>query len=508
MEREHAKYEFVRYTRGHGLDLGDGPTKAVPHALGVRETGSEHAKAPMVPDRLDELASVMPGSCDFIVATHVLCRDGERASGMAALARLLTWLGCLKDGGHLCLYEPSAEKLTPNDIDRLAFMASAHVGVTVVECMLWPAGGTLAVLRKGGDGIDYAYRRARPDKTACVVRHGGIGDQMQAAYLLPQLKRDGYHVTFLTTPKGQGILERDPHVDEWFIVDHDQVPNAELAAFWKTIARRYDKFVNLNESVEGTFLPTPGRAAHAWPHALRHKMLNWNYAEFAAELAEIPFVPEGRFYATPEERYWSDAYLTGLQRAWQPDWAIGMRSEPVYTVMWVLAGSSPHKFTPHQDAVITAILRRLARAVIIMVGDEVSRILESGWEDHPRVRCESGKLSVRQTLALAQRMNLVIGPETGVLNAVCYEPDVAKVLMLSHSSHENLSKHWLNTTPIAGIAKCYPCHQLHATSEFCDLEELNHTARCQAQVHPETLYKPIDSDYTGWARVQMLRSAA
>ena len=58
----------------------------------------------------------------------------------------------------------------------------------------------------------------------------------------------------------------------------------------------------------------------------------------------------------------------------------------------------------------------------IFIGDELCQILEAGWDKHPRVHCRSGKTTIRQDLALAQRVSCVIGPETGVLNSVAFLP--------------------------------------------------------------------------------------
>lgn len=540
-EAAKVRYDIVRYTRGVVLDLGCGPYKAFPHFLGVdscKDTELFGIKMrPDLPiDAADPVAfanSFHDDSCDAIFSSHLLEHVEDYRATLAA------WWKVLKVGGYLCLYLPHRDlyprigtegsnpdhkhDFAPGDIED-ALRAFATFDLVVNETR---DQGTeysfLQVYQKieSPDGCHecrYSYVRPRPEKTACVVRHGGIGDQIQASALLPELKRQGYHVTLLTTPKGREILEHDPHVDDWFMVDKDQVPLVELPAFWKAIAKRYDKFINLNESVEGTFLPAPGRAAHLWPQPLRHKMLNVNYAEFAADLAELPFKAEARFYPTKDEEAWADGYLAALQQIFAPDWVIGMRAEPVYAIMFVLSGSSPHKFTPHMDAVMNMVLHRLARAVFILVGDEVCRMLEAGW--HPedemlpayklrdRVRCESGKLGIRKVLALAQKVDCVIGPETGVLNAVANETDVKKVVMLSHSSHENLTKHWANTSAVAGVAPCYPCHRLHIDSEFCNLDPESHAAACQQGVNPVHLYAPIDTDYTGWARVQMMRSAA
>lgn len=483
MRREDVKHEFVRYTRGYGLDLGHGKETAFPHFLGVREKGDSGACPPnLVVDSFQRLDMIEDEKCDFIMV-----------AGVKEWA-IAEWLRCIRDGGCLCLYDPDAK--TARDVERFGGQ-----NITPIRTGVWSEGGAFCIVRKGK-----WEPKERRKKTACVVRHGGIGDMLQAAYLLPQLKRDGYHVTMLSTEKGRNILSADPNVDEWFLIDDGQVPNIpgrnELAAFWQVTARHFAKFVNLSESVEGTFLAVPGRTPHAWPLALRQKMLDHNYAEFAAALAEIRFVPEGRFYPTPDEMTRAQERVVEMRA---PLARPLERADPVFLIMWVLAGSSPHKFSPHQDTVIKMIMGTLKRAVIVLVGDFACKILESGWEAEPRVICASGELDIRATLALAQRMDLVIGPETGVMNAICYE-DIAKVVMLSHSSHENLTKHWKHAYPIAGRSPCYPCHQLHYTAEFCPQAE-NGAALCQDGVDPMLLFAPIVSEYEGWAKVHMLRAA-
>lgn len=483
MRPEDVKHEFVRYTRGHGLDLSNGPMAAFPHMLSVRE---KHTREPGQPhyfvDSFADLHDVIDASCDFIL--------------VAGLDKwyIDEWCRCLKDGGYLCLFDhkgrDSLLRETTNTTHPSLIRAGDHLD------------GRYMILRKG----DWPSEK-RPEKSACIVRHGGIGDMLQAAYLLPELKRQGYHVAMLTTPKGQNILREDPNVDDWFLIDDNQVPNhpgrQELAAFWSVTARHYDKFINLNESVEGTFLAQPGRPNHAWPHNLRHEILNRNYAEFAAKLAQIPFKPEGKFYPTAAE----EVLAMELRSSARAVLARPMyNDEPVFVMMWVLAGSSPHKWTPHQDTILKMVLGTLKRAVMIMVGDLACKILETGWEQEPRVICKSGDMPIREVLALAPIMDLVVGPETGVMNAVCYA-DVPKIVMLSHSSQENLTKHWVDTKSIPGVAPCYPCHQLHHTTEFCPQDERLAGAICQSGVHPEHFFREIFDVYERWAKSRLVRAA-
>lgn len=494
------KYDIVRYTRGIGLDLGCGPHKAFPHFIGIdscKDTelfGISMKPDVVVKDCIDLSDSVADESCDFVFSSHLL---EHIADYQAALA---SWWKTLKVGGFLVLYLPDEDEYPrvgePGaNIDHKwnvnhgrVLAAMKQVGsFDLVEFEKRNADREYSLLfvfekREGRGVFRHSWMNKKPKKTACVVRYGGFGDQLQAANILPQLQREGYHVTFMTTPKGQDILREDPHIDSWFIQDDNQVPNHELPEFWKSQAKRFDRFINLSESVEGTLLALPGRANHAWPDSVRRKELGRNYLEWTAELAEVPYASESRFYPSDPESAWAGGYLAEWKRDETPN-ALAKPPEH-FTILWVLSGSSQHKFYPHMDAAITRILRDIPSARIIFSGDALCELLEFGWENEKRIKCESGHLSIRETLSLAQRVDLVIGPETGVLNGVAFENN-AKVVLLSHSSEENLTKHWVNATAIMPFkTPCYPCHRLHYTREFCPEDMQTGASVCAASIDP------------------------
>lgn len=320
-------------------------------------------------------------------------------------------------------------------------------------------------------------------KTACVGRQGGFGDMIQTALVFPRLKEMGYHLTVLTTPRGQDIVKHDPNVDDWYIVDTDQIPNPELLEFWKVQKERYDLFVDLSESIEGHLLAMPDRTNHRWSDAVRRKRMNTNYHEWTAELVGVPFKPCKLFYATEEEKKKAAC------------------DDSVFTVIWALSGSSHHKFTPHQDAVIARILLEMPEARVLLVGDFACKLLEQGWEDEERVVCLSDKLSIRDTLALAQAADLVVGPETGVLNAVGFDEAPHKILLLSHSSANNLSKHWKNVQALTPVdCPCYPCHRLHYGSEYCTVVEETGAALCAQNIGADVIYAAVEKVYRNWRR--------
>jgi len=301
---------------------------------------------------------------------------------------------------------------------------------------------------------------------------------IQASGIFPLLKKDGYHVTLMTTESGKKIVEHDPNIDEFYVQDNDQVPNGALTAFWDYMRTKYDRFINLSESIEGTLLALPGRANHAWPHAMRHKYLNQNYHEFTAEVAGVEFRPIGGFYPTPEEV--KAAYDITISHGQGP------------YIMYALSGSSQHKFYAGMDAVIAQLLLKLPTATIFLVGDEACKILECGWENEPRVVLMSGTQTIRGTLSLAQQVDCVIGPETGVLNAVGFLANVAKVCLLSHSSVENLTKHWVNSYPIEPVGMaCYPCHRLHYGMQHCFEDAETGTALCQLSISQDRVVSAV-----------------
>lgn len=314
----------------------------------------------------------------------------------------------------------------------------------------------------------------RPGKSVCVVRYGGFGDMLQASSIMPVLKQQGYHITLNCMPKGYEIVKNNPYIDDFFIQEHEQVPNLELGPYWKKLASAFDKFVNLSESVEGTLLAIPGRAAYFWPQEFRHKRLNENYLEFTHELAGVPFEPSQKFYPTTGETAWAKKQKKKMGKV----------------ILWCLSGSSVHKTWPYLDTIVARIMTDTTYSVCF-VGDDACRLLERGWEEEPRVFMRSGKWGIRKTLAFAQVADMVIGPETGVLNSVAYEK-MPKVITLSHSSVENLTKGWVNTRALTPRScKCYPCHQMHYNWDYCDKDETTYTARCQSDIGPEVMWLAV-----------------
>lgn len=487
------RWELVPYTRGRVLDLGCGPSKAFPHFIGVdnghHEVFGQTIKPDLRIDTCEKLDLIASQSCDAVFSSHLL----EHIEDYKAALR--EWWRVVKVGGHLCLYLPH-KSLYPNVGTEGANPDHKHdfLPDDIVAAMREIGSFDLVRNEDRDAGREYSfyqvYRKLdgkkrhlfshaqpKPAKTCAVIRYGAFGDVLQASSILPHLKAQGYHVTFYTVPKGHDCIRHDPNVDAWIIQDHEQVPNHLLGDFWDNERQKYDLFINLSESVEGTWLALPGRSAHGFPHAVRAKYMDANYLEFLHDMAGMPQDYRSKFYPTADESEWARKECAKL-------------GGPV--ILYVLSGSSVHKTWPHMDALLARILYKYPAARIVTAGGELEQILEIGWEKEPRVVCKAGKWTIRQTLAIAQQADIVFGPETGVLSGVAFEPNL-KIVCLSHSSHNNLTKHWHNTAALAPVdTPCYPCHQMHYGWEHCQQDEETGQAKCMANITVDAVWNAID----------------
>jgi ADP-heptose:LPS heptosyltransferase len=486
-EAQKVKYLTVPYTRGRGLDIGCGPQRVWPHALGIDRWISKDGAG--LADDIERLSMIADQSVDWVFSSHAL--EDFPAERTASI--LKEWCRVVKPGGYLILYLPHEDhypkvgehgcnpahqrNLKPLDVEQ-----AMPKGWVLMEEEVRTGGAEYSffqVFKQGPGAACWKSKSGKP--TALVIRYGGFGDMLQASSVFPALVAKGYEVHVNTTPTGFAVVEHDPNVSGWLIQDKDQVPNDELSEYWAALPERYDVVINLSESVEETLLCRPGSKNHAWPHARRHFLLDRNYMEYTHAIAGVPEAkPYPRFFPTGKE-----ARTAAKRRK-------GMGPGPV--ILWALSGSSLHKTYLHQDTVIATVLRDYPTAKIVLIGDEACQLLEAGWENEPRVICKSAKWGIRETLAFAEEADVVVGPETGVLNSVSMSPGVAKVILLSHSSEENLTKYWKNTFALTpkGLS-CYPCHQMHYGKDYCQLDEETIYPKCTVVIPPNEVYLAIQA---------------
>jgi len=486
-ETDKIKYYAVPYTRGVGLDIGCGPKRIWPSSIGLdRFTSAEGAS---ISCDVKDLNLFSNKTMDYVYSSHVV----EDFVESETFDLLLEWWRVIKVGGYLVLYlphedlypkvgEPGAnpehkQNLNP---DKIISVMKRVGGWILLENEVRPHGNEYSfflVFKKLSERRQIFRVREFDPNSALVIRYGGFGDMLQASSVIAGLKQQGWNVVMNTTDSGKNILRMDPNISDWWMQDKEQVPNDQLETYWRALRSRFGKIVNLSESVECRFLvPYHRPESNFSPEILRHHCAG-NYNDYACDLAGIPRKNQLRFYPTADERAWAKSQRKKLG--------------DVPVILWSLSGSSLHKAYPWTDNVIATLMLH-SNAKVVMVGDNLCKLLEDGWVDEPRVIRRSGEWSIRETLSFARVADIVVGPETGVLNSVSMEADVGKVLMLSHSTEENLTRDWLNTHVLTPNVDCYPCHRLHYDFSYCRRDEETHGAACAVSIKPEDVHEAID----------------
>lgn len=500
------RWECVPYTRGLGLDLGCGAIKGFPHWIGIdnrKDTALFNVEMNpdlSVPDASD-LKFLASQQYDFIFSSHLLehIEDYKKA--------LKEWWRLVKPGGYLNLYLPHKDYY-PNIGVEGANPDHKHdfLPQDIIDAMKEIGGWDLVENQERNGDDEYSFyqvykrysdpkmhrfscKEPKPTKTCALVRYGAWGDVIQTSSILPGLKSKGYHITLYTVPRAWEAIKHDPLIDKIILQDQEQVPNAWLGDFWAYLRKKYDLFINLSESVEASLLAMQDRAPFQWTKEARHAIMNVNYLELMHKMADVPYEkPLMRFVPTDDEKVWVKQEVKRLG------------AQPL--LMWVLRGSAVHKVwcggedpvnkATGFDQIIARIMVQWPKAKVITVGDEsCKQIIEKVWQNEPRVVKKSGEWTIRQTMAMAQACEIVIGPETGVMNAVAMEP-MKKIVFLSHSTVENLTRDWNNTVSLfSRTTDCYPCHKLIRSWDQCNQEGETGIAKCQAAIGPGEVWDAI-----------------
>ena len=476
-----------------GIDLGCGDEKVVPTAIGIDRGGKAvNLKADLSQPKA--LSFFSDKSFDYVFSSHLL-EDLYDTEGI-----LKEWWRLVKPNGHLILYLPHKD-FYPNIGQPGANINHKHdfIGQDILDILDKFASYKLISLTNHNEDDEYSFELIvqkldtginqviinepediKPKKRALVVRYGGIGDLIIITPLLKLLKQDGYHVTVNTIPKSECVLWDNPNVDEIMLQERGLVKATKLDEYFKVISKGYDKFINLCESLECSLL-FEEKDAERWnlPHEERHRLANVNYYDRTLDMGGY-----GQFKGFNGEIYLSDEEEALCK-------VFNKKHEGKFKIMWCLKGSSDHKFYPHVETVIDAILAKYENVEFFLVGGQEMTILTQ-WDK--RIFNRVNIWGYRQSIIMTKYMDLVVSPETGVLNAVgCF--DTPKIALLTHSSVENITKYFKNCTPLEADCECHPCHKLVHSLRSCPLGKEFGLPICMEGIKPETVIKAIEETY-------------
>jgi len=493
-EQRKVRPKIAELLFGTILDVGCGSEKIVPGAVGVDLGGAADLKTDLsAPFALSVFSS---GFFDVVFSSHCLEHMHFPDELLREMYRVT------KTNGRIILYLPHKDlypnigkeganpdhkhDFYPEDILKLLeSIGSFHLERCEV-CGEENEYSFLIIARKLEKILlPFQVQDAKPkEKTACVCRYGAIGDAIQVTPLLRALKDDGYRVTVNCTPATACIYENNPNVDEIRLVDKWTVPNTQLHLYHAELRKEYDVFINLCEAIERTLLlEERDEVLFNLPKEMRHKRCDVNYSDWILALGGY-----GHLTGKNPEIFLSEyeSHMAHLFRK---------KNEGKFLVQWALAGSSWHKVYPYADDVMIELAQEIPEIEFYLCGGPEIRILDfENKKIHPRI----SQWAIRQAIIMPSVMDLVVGPETGVLNAASAF-NTPKICMLTHSSKENLTKYWRNDYSLESESACHPCHRLVMETKGCPIDPELKLPVCIAQGHPkERLKSQIWQIYLKW----------
>lgn len=345
------------------------------------------------------------------------------------------------------------------------------------------------------------------NRWAAIARFGGIGDNLIAGSPLMALKRMGYMTEVITGDPNHVLYYHNPHIDKLSVkVTQRDLPQNDLPAWQKWFESRaaeYDIFIHASHSCEGRHALFKTMTAFWWSPEARRKLCAGSYLETVHDIAGVPYEFGPLFFSSEEER------VNALQTKKQ----VGERF-----VLWVLSGTRVDKVYPYATMAVPRIIKEIGAPVVLMGGPHEKEhsmatairdavALTNGTRDglHLAVPATEGTLCwpLRTSLALAQVADLVVTPDTGTAWAVALEP-MPKIVMVSHASKENITKHWINTTTLHADpdrVPCWPCHRLHDDPSTCVENKEKNGAACISDISVEKLVQTVAEQWAGKRKV-------
>jgi len=512
-ESRKCRYRIASLCKGTGLDLNVRDEKIVPSAIGICKVRNPRADITLDISANDGLGLFSDNQFDYVFDSHQL------GNFTCTKAILQEWWRVIKPGGFLILYEqdrdfyplvdtPGADPMRRTDLywddawtildsfgNAELFASSRHNDSNEYSWQL-VARKKFAVTTNPAEslvnvelsGATVLPRQKKTEKEALVIRYGALGDTIWVTPVLSQLKKEGYHVVVNITAKGAEVLKNNPNIDEFIIhTEHQDIPYEELEYYWHVLGRDFERVINLTKSCEGHLIKVEGSREFNWPKELRHAECNYNFQDRQMELAGYPelkgCVPELHFSEIEEAL--AETFVSA--------------HKDKFVIIWSMSGSGFHKTYPWSEYIAGELTQQFKDIEIITVGGDDCKILE--WQN-PQTINKCGVYTVRQSFLLAKYSNLVIGADTGMLNAAsCF--DTPKIIFMSTNTEENLTKYWKNTTTLHNDdCECYPCHKL-IYSNTCPKGKFNVAPKCMEGIEPSVVLEAIMIRYKEWKDKQL-----
>jgi ADP-heptose:LPS heptosyltransferase len=343
---------------------------------------------------------------------------------------------------------------------------------------------------------DRGQGRTQRLKRFLLVRFGGIGDNLIASSVLPLLAED-YQVDVMAQSPQSCVFENNKHIAKLIVREPDSLPTGDAwHGYLNDRGKEYDKWINLSHTVETELALFRSQTAFWWPKEARRHKCHHSYLEYVHYICNVPadFRIGPRFYPTAEEVLKADETLAKVRKRGK---VIGI---PV-------SGSRLDKIWPYLPLLSAKLIQQLPVSILLFGASERDRLIAEHILDFVKlwvgnidaIHCaidtdpNNIRWPIRRALTTLQGCDLVLTPDTGLAWAAAMEA-MPKVVLVSHASNENITKHWTNTVTLHADPErvdCWPCHRLHDEASTCRKAEDAEAAACMADIRHEVVFETI-----------------
>ncbi len=303
-----------------------------------------------------------------------------------------------------------------------------------------------------------------------VIRIGAFGDAVITTPLIRHLKQLGNEIVYLGSEQSEQVLRHNPHISKFILHERDSVMNDKLGEYFSEIAKDNgcERIIDLCESIEVRLALAADHPQWNWPKEERKAYANLNYYEYTFRFAAQQTNEIVKWIDT-HETYTPEMFFSEEEEAWVLDERKKFLGQRV--IMWGLSGSGRNKTWPFVPYVVGDLVKKHKDLKVILVGGNTCKILECAFPNHNRIIKQCGEYTFRQSSLLSKYVDLVVSPDTGFLHtAGCWE--TPKIGLLTHTTIENITKHFVNDFSIQSEAPCSPCFRLISDAEKqCPIED-------------------------------------
>ena len=286
-------------------------------------------------------------------------------------------------------------------------------------------------------------------KTCFVSRFGGYGDMMHCAHL-PKLLKEHYGINQLdweTNHQGYQILQNNMYIDNLIHIDAKKITENRLRNNWDYCKEKYDLCFNLVYTIELEYcLNETDRNFYRNAEYRRKNFGQISYYDVMTKACNLP----DKYLGTRGTLFYSDA-----DHASAKEWVAKKKEKYDRLILVNISGSSLHKRFVQHKSIVTKILEKYPKCLVILTGDEHCK--GEVWE-HERIISWVGKKNFRTVALMTKYLDLTISVETG-LPLVAHSWDAPCLQLLTAASFENHVMGAKNAYWLQSPAPCSPCHK-------------------------------------------------